>query len=146
MASILPVGDRWRAQVRRAGRKSIAKTFDTKREAEAWARRVELELDGQQQAAATGDMTVLELTTAYRRLRDELGRPIDPTANTEYMLQHLEQDLGPERVRDLTPQRLANWAKARTQEGAGGYPVNKQKRKMKIKHKGTKPQNFNKKI
>jgi len=37
MASILPVGSRWRAQVRQRGQ-SIAKTFKTKAAAEAWAR------------------------------------------------------------------------------------------------------------
>lgn len=124
MASILPIGEKWRAQVRRPGRKSISKTFPTKREAEAWGRRVELEMDGQQAVAASGDMTVAELVKQYRRLREELGRPIDPVTNTEYMLQHLAQDLGTERVCDLTPQRLAKWAKTRATEGAGGYTVN----------------------
>lgn len=124
MASILPVGDRWRAQVRRAGRKSIAKTFDTKREAEQWARRVEMEMDGQQEAAASGEMTVSELVKHYRRVREELGRPVDPASNTHYMLEHLAEDLGPERVRDLSPQRLAKWARERQAQGAGGYTVN----------------------
>ncbi|MDR6501320.1 hypothetical protein J2785_004493 [Burkholderia ambifaria] len=40
MASILKIGDRWRAQVRRRGQ-SIAKTFRTKGAAEAWAREIE---------------------------------------------------------------------------------------------------------
>lgn len=124
MAAIAQVGKRWRAQVRRAGRKSIAKTFDTKKEAEAWARRVELEMDSQAQAAAGGDMTVLELVGHYRRVREELGRPINPESNTHYMLEHLADDLGAERVTDLNPQRLAKWARARASEGAGGYTVN----------------------
>ena len=40
MASVLQIGDRWRAQIRRPGSKSIWKTFDTKKEAEQWARRI----------------------------------------------------------------------------------------------------------
>jgi integrase len=124
MASIIQVGARWRAQVRRAGRKSIAKTFDTKREAEVWGRRVESEMDGQEAVAASGEITVAELVRQYRRVREELARPIDPESNTHYMLEHLAEDLGPERVRDLSPQRLAKWAKERAAQGAGGYTVN----------------------
>ena len=45
MASILPVGSRWRAQVRKRGQ-SIAKTFKTKGAAEAWAREKEVEWFG----------------------------------------------------------------------------------------------------
>lgn len=124
MASILPVGDRWRAQVRRAGHKSIARTFDTRKEAEQWARRVEAGLDEQRQRPAGEEMTVAEIVSEYRRTRLELGRPVDPTTNTHYMLAHLEEDLGAERVRDLTPARLVQWAKMRKEQGAGGYTVN----------------------
>ena len=41
MASILQIGDRWRAQVRRQNHRPQAKTFRTKAEALAWARQVE---------------------------------------------------------------------------------------------------------
>lgn len=124
MASVLQIGERWRAQIRRPGRKSISKTFDTKREAEQWARRTEAALDDQQASAASADITVQELIAEYRRMRDELGRPIDPTSNTHYMLQHLSEDLGSERVRDLEPQRFVRWAKMRKEQGAGGYTIN----------------------
>ena len=55
MASILPVGSRWRAQVRKRGQ-SIAKTFKTESAAEAWAREREAEIDKGHNAvdAATG--------------------------------------------------------------------------------------------
>lgn len=124
MASILQIGDRWRAQVRRAGQKSIAKSFKTRKEAEAWARRVETGLDEARPILIAEDLTVADLVDNYRRVRADLGRPIEATTNTNYMLEHLKEDLGPERVRDLTPARLAQWAKARHKEGAGGYTVN----------------------
>lgn len=124
MGSVLQIGKRWRAQIRRPGRKSISKTFDTKREAEQWARRTEAALDDQREAAATADITVGELVAEYRRMRDELGRPISPTSNTHYMLEHLSEDLGIERVRDLTAQRFVTWAKMRKEQGAGGYTIN----------------------
>lgn len=130
MASILPVGDKWRAQIRKAGQKSIAKTFDSKREAEGWALQVEAELFKQEQSLQrtkgflAGEVTLGTLIENYRRMREELGRPIDPTSNTHYMLNHLEEDLGAERVADLTPRRMVQWARARQADGAGGYTVN----------------------
>jgi integrase len=124
MASVLQIGDRWRAQIRRPGRKSISKTFDTKREAEQWARRTEAALDDQRASLVTADITVLELVAEFRRMREELGRPIDPTSNTHYMLEHLVEDLGAERVAGLTADRLVRWARMRKEQGAGGYTVN----------------------
>lgn len=122
MASITQVGDRWRAQVRRRGHKSIARTFDTRREADEWAARVEASLgDG---APAPAVLTVTALIRAYRKAREDLGRPIAPESNTHYMLEHLDQDLGPELLDDLKPQRMVKWARARQAEGAGGYTVN----------------------
>lgn len=60
----------------------------------------------------------------YRKLRMEIGRPIEPTTNTHYMLEHLKEDMGPELVRELTPPRLTKWAQTRQKEGAGGYTIN----------------------
>ena len=124
MASIIPIGKKWRAQVRRKGHQAMTRTFPTKAEAERWARRVESGIDEGQQAPIADDMTVEELVIAYRKLRADLGRPVDPCSNTNYMLNHLSEDLGPDRVRDLTPQRLAKWARMRGEQGAGGYTVN----------------------
>lgn len=123
MASILQIGDKWRAQIRRKGHKSIAESFDTKREAEAWARKTEAEMDAQK-GPMKGDLKLAHLIAEYRRIREELGRPIDPTSNTHYMLNHLDEDLGPEKVEDLTPRRMVQWAKNRQEDGAGGYTVN----------------------
>lgn len=123
MATFTQVGDRWRAQVRRKGHKSIAQTFGSKREAEQWARRVEAALD----AGAARDpstLTVAEVVGQYRRLREELGSPVLAASNTEYMLQHLEDDLGIRPVADLTPDVMLRWARTRQTQGAGGYTVN----------------------
>lgn len=124
VASVIQVGDKWRAQVRRKGYKPQTRTFSTKKDADAWARRIEAGIDESRAEVLGEDMTVAALIGHYRRLRIELGRPIEPTTNTEYMLRHLDEDLGPERVRDLTPQRLAKWARERHSQGAGGYTVN----------------------
>jgi hypothetical protein len=45
MASLLKVGNTWRAQARRKGHKSVTETFPTKAQAVAWARKVESEMD-----------------------------------------------------------------------------------------------------
>lgn len=131
MASILQIGDKWRAQIRgklaaKVGRKSIAETFDTKKEAESWGRRTEAELEAMGTVKSTrgDDMTVGEVIAEYRRIRDELGRPIDPTSNTHYMLNHLDEDIGADRISDLTPKRLVAWARSRQEQGAGGYTIN----------------------
>ena len=45
MASILRVGDRWRALVRRRGHQPYCKTFRAKAQAEAWACQIETDID-----------------------------------------------------------------------------------------------------
>lgn len=124
MSSIIQVGGKWRAQVRRKGHKAQTKTFDSKRAAEAWARQIEAGIEQKKPALLADSMTVETLISEYRRMRDELARPISPESNTHYMLEHLAEDLGPVRVADLSPQKLAAWAKMRKEQGAGGYTVN----------------------
>ncbi len=124
MASILQTGPKaWRVQVRRKGHKPITRTFATRREAEAFGRRTEAEIDAGRAPVLTGGVTVGTAITAYRELRDASPRPIALQSNEHYMLRHLEDALGEEPVEALTPQRLAAWARTRREEGAGGYTV-----------------------
>lgn len=102
----------------------MAESFDLKRDAEAWGRKIEAAMKQQKPALLADSMNVATLLDQYRRMRADLGRPIAPESNTHYMLAHLDEDLGSERVADLTPQRLAQWAKMRAEQGAGGYTVN----------------------
>ena len=124
MASILQVGDRWRAQVRRRNHKTQAKSFRTRAEAERWARAMEVEIDTGRAPKLAAQAKVGELIREYRQLREQGGRAIDPCTNTHYMLEHLADDLGHEKVVDLTPQRLVQWASARKEQGAGPYTIN----------------------
>ncbi len=124
MASVIQVGDRWRAQVRRRNHKPQTRTFRSKREAVEWARAVEAAMDAGSAPKTSAAVRLGHLIREYRRLRAEGGREIDPTTNTWYMLQHLEDDLGVERVVDLTPDRLVRWANMRQEQGAGPYTVN----------------------
>lgn len=87
MASIIKIGQRWRALIRRRGHKSICKTFPTKAAAESWARAIESQLEQGQPVVDTG-LTVARMIQRYRELRDKT-RPILDTSNEHYVLKHL---------------------------------------------------------
>ena len=122
MASILPLGSKWRALVRRKGHKSICKTFPSKAAAEQWARKIESQLD-EGKPVASDSTTVGELIQTYRDLRDK-ARPVLDTSNEHYMLNHLEKELGKFDAAKLTVDDLLGWAQGRADEGAGPYTVN----------------------
>lgn len=124
MASICKINGKWRALIRRKGYKPVAKYFDTKKDADAWARMVESSIDQTKAVVLSDSVTVGSLIAEFRRLRLEAGRPVAPESNAHYMLEHLTDDLGADRVVDLTPDRLVRWAKYRKQQGAGPYTVN----------------------
>jgi integrase len=131
LPSILSIGGRWRAQVRRRGQ-SLARTFDTKADAKAWAEQVEagIVLAPSKPVAPAGGLTVEAAIDAYRRLRLDAGRAIDPASNEHYMLEHLSDDLGDEKVPALEPARLVKWAQQRKSEGAGAYTINMELSKL----------------
>ncbi|ARK65669.1 MULTISPECIES: site-specific integrase [pseudomallei group] len=123
MASIIQIGSRWRAQVRRLGSKSISKTFRTKGAAEAWARDIESSIDKGREAAVEETITVGELVRRYREARKESGRPIGEKSNEHYMLARLESHFDDEVAAKLSTQRLVKFAQLRKKEGAGQYTI-----------------------
>lgn len=133
MASILKVGEKWRALVRRKGHAPQCKTFRTKAQADAWAREVESRIDHGQAPARQEPSNLLlsQVLQEYRDLRDP-SRPIADTSNEHYMLRRLSEGLGEKRAAALTPQDLADYCKMRREEGAGPYTVN-----MEISKLGT---------
>ena len=70
MATIRKLRGRWQAQVRRRGIQPRAKSFDTKTDAERWARDLEAQVD---RAGALPDTRVAERTTLGQVL-DSLPR------------------------------------------------------------------------
>lgn len=70
MATIRKLRGRWQAQVRRAGMKPRCKSFDTKQEAEKWARELEAQVD---RFGAAPDTRILESTTLLKRYRIEVS-------------------------------------------------------------------------
>lgn len=121
MASILPIGDRWRAQVRRRG-KSIAKTFATKRAAEAWAREIETELD-RGGAVEVSKVTLGELVLKYREARQESGRAVIVKSNEDYILTRLYDEFQSDFAAKLSTERIVGFAQQRRKAGAGGFTV-----------------------
>lgn len=70
MATIRKLRGRWQGQVRRKGMQPRAKSFDSKSEAEKWARNLEAELDrcgSMPDTRLAEQMTVHDLLTRYRR-------------------------------------------------------------------------------
>lgn len=123
MASILKVGSRWRAQVRKRGAKSISKTFPTKAAAEAWARKTEAAMDAGEWQAGSG-LTVAQVVAEYRKLRATSGREVSDTSTEHYQLQILCDYLGTKRVEQLEVADLVEFCQVRKREGAGPYTIN----------------------
>lgn len=123
MASILQMPNgRWRALIRRAGRRPVCKTHPTKVAAERWARSIETALDAgvePEQAA----VTVGDLIDAYRKMRDGV-RPIRDDSNDHYMLKCLERMLGAKDARRLGTEDMLAFCAQRRDEGAGPYTIN----------------------
>jgi integrase len=123
VASILKVGAKWRALIRRKGHKSICKTFPTKAAAEQWARKIEGQIDAGKPVAEERS-TVADLIDEYRRLRDK-SRPIVDSSTEHYTLKQLKAGLGTRPVTRLTPQDLVGYCTMRRDEdGAGPYTCN----------------------
>ena len=127
MASILPVGEKWRAQVRRSGQ-SIAKTFKTKGAAQAWAREQEVAIDKGRNAVDAETVTIGVLIEKYREARAESERPVKPKSNEDYVLQRLHDTFQSNLASRLTTQQIVQFAQARKRgvdgkPGAGGYTI-----------------------
>lgn len=133
MASIIKIGGRWRALIRRKGHPAHCKTFGTKALAEAWARRIESEIDRGRaispDSIAGRAVTVADLIDAYRELRDQ-SRPIDDKSSEHYMLKSLRAGLGDHDISRMTPQHLAAYCAQRRDEGAGPYTCNMEVSKL----------------
>ena len=123
MASITKIGSKWRALVRRKGRKPQCKTFAVKDQAEAWVRQIESEIDRGIVAVDPVSLLMRQVIQAYRQLR-ESSRPIADTSNEHYVLKRLAEGLGDKSAGALTPQALSDYCKMRTEDGAGPYTIN----------------------
>lgn len=123
MASIQKRGTSWFAQIRRAGHKSVSKSFPTKSLANEWARKIESEMDALSFRDVRGlnSITFGDLIDRYR-LEMETVRPFGK--NKLGVLKFLKAALGVVPLADLTAERLNKFVAERRASGAGGVTVN----------------------
>jgi integrase len=96
--------------VRKKGLKPVAKTFDTKVQAERWAKGVE------RGAETPIDMTVSQMIKTYRQLREDSGRAVDDTSSERYILEMLDASLGHHFAGKLVPKDLVEFATKRMKQ------------------------------
>jgi len=99
---------RWQASIRRRGH-SLSKTFATKANAEAWARKTESDLEHGQLFKST-TMTVSDLLERYEREVTEHKKGKSQEASR---LRLLASELGKHSLGDLTAEICSRWAKSR---------------------------------
>jgi integrase len=107
MASIIKVGDKWRAQVRRKGYPPKTQTFPTRVLAERWARLTESEIDaGRAGQLAPSHVTVGGLIERYEK---EVGDVKPFGKNKAATLKLIKEGLGKEPVGTLTAERIVRY-------------------------------------
>ncbi len=108
MASIISVGDAWRAQVRRKGHPVQTKTFAKKVLAEIWARGIEADIDAGRTgvASASGAARYLTLGKLIDRYTDEIGKQRPFGRNKDDVLRRLKHHLGQVAPAELTVDRI----------------------------------------
>jgi len=122
MASVLKIGDTWRAQVRRKGHKSISETFPTKAQAVAWARKIEAEIDARKFNDTRGlaNLTLKDLIAWYV---EEIGSTHPFGKNKTAVLNMWQRDHGHVTLADITSDYLTAFVRDRRRAGASGVTI-----------------------
>ena len=110
MATIRRLRGRWQAQVRRKGIPPRAKSFDTKIDAEKWARNLETELDRCGNLPDTRLAEQMTVRTMFERYLQEIT-PHKRSARSEHyrIAAILKRDIAHRTLAMLTPQHIANY-------------------------------------
>lgn len=124
MATIRKLRGRWQAQVRRRGMKPRCKSFDTKIEAEKWARDLEAQVD---RFGAAPDTKILESTT-LGQLLERYQREVSPLKRGSVQeIQRLDvlrrHDLAYRTLVGLSQQDIASFRDERLQSVAPSTTV-----------------------
>ena len=124
MATIRKLRGRWQAQVRRRGMKPRCKSFDSKLEAEKWARDLESQVD---RFGAAPDTKILE-TTTLGQLLERYQREISPTKRGSVQeIQRIDvlrrHDLAYRTMIGLSQQDIASFRDERLQTVASSTTV-----------------------
>jgi len=122
MATFLKRGDTWRAQIRRKGHKAVTATFPTKVQAQAWARKIEAEMDAWRFMDARGlaNITLKELIDWYS---EEIGGEHPFGKNKKAVLRIWVRDHGELSLDKLTADYLTTYVRNRRKAGASGVTI-----------------------
>lgn len=114
MATFEKRGDyQWRAKVRRLGQRTLSKTFDTKVDAEHWAREVERKI----KRGETDDLDPAKQTITVADAAADYRAHVLPTlarsgkGNGDVHLRRIEAEFGPLYVAALRSPGITNWAR-----------------------------------
>lgn len=120
MATYRKRGDKWQARVQRNGQPDLAKSFDSRRDAESWARQIEAEID----RGAFRDRTEAERTTLGELIARYL-RDVTPDKKSAFSeAKRIDKFLRDEKIcqfkaSSLTGKLFAEWRDKRLKEVSG---------------------------
>lgn len=122
MASVIKVGGKWRAQVRRKGFPTETRSFDVKSQAAAWAAKIEADMVAlkHQDTRIIANMTMADLIDRYSR---EVGGVKAFGKNKASVLAMMKAELGRHTIPGLTVDVLMEYVRARRAGGAGGVTI-----------------------
>lgn len=122
MASIIKIGSKWRAQVRRKGHPTVTRTFEKKALAERWALQVETEIRG---GAFADERKLAEFTIGdlIERYEEEVGKLRPFGRSKAGALAMVKRHLGQTPVLSFTEAKVLEYAKLRHSMGAGGVTI-----------------------
>lgn len=108
MASIIKVGSKWRAQVRRKGYPAQTKTFSTKTLAQQWAKA----LEGDTEQLSAGQIPRgpdWAVSKVIERYEEEVEKTKTMGRNKKAVLKTLRTSLAGVQLADLTPERIVTY-------------------------------------
>ena len=73
MATIRKRGEKWQVQIRRVGRRATSRSFHHRRDAQSWARQMELEADRSELQTDTRVLKQITLGELVERYRDKVS-------------------------------------------------------------------------
>ena len=122
MASVIKVGGKWRAQVRRKGFPTETRSFDVKAQAAAWAAKIEADMMAlkHHDTRIIANLTIADLIDRYS---DEVGKVKAFGKNKRSVLAILRAKLGSKTVPHLTVDVLMHYIRERHEGGAGGVTI-----------------------
>lgn len=122
MASILKIGDSWRAQIRRKGHKPITETFPTKAMAQQWARKIESQIDARKYQDGRG-LDAVTLGELIKRYVEEIGAEKPFGKNKAAVLNTWSKLHGAAKLSEVTDDFLTKFVQRRRKAGAGGVTI-----------------------